>query len=267
MSRGVIFLKTFYIEQNKNVWNIKNFFRSTVKKENKIIINKNLAKLSIKKKSKIVKKIQAILASEKTKQIAIEKELKNDKEFVNLLYSYNLNICNKNWLFSRLLDKTIDSILKDKARAESEIWICVNDLDNNMEEELIKFAKEFKNINIVTKYIGKFKKIEEIIYLQYGILINISNNKRKSLAKADLILNVDFPKEVINQFVIYDEAKIIDLYGDVKIKKKRFNGKIINDYNFEIDNNEEILKFVQRNQLENYDIRDICQALQIVPEG
>ena len=260
-------MKTFYIEQNKNVGNIKFFLSPIVKKENKIIINKNLAKLNIKRKLKITKKIQAILASENTKQIAIEKELKNDKEFENLLYSCELNICNKNWLFSRLLDKTIDNILKDKLRAESEIWICVNDLDNNMEEELIKLAKEFKNINIVTKYIGKFKKIEEIIYIKYGILINISNNKRKSLVKADLILNVDFPKETINQFVIYDEAKIIDLYGDVKIKKKRFNGKIINDYDFEIDNEDEILRFAQENELENYDIRDICQALQVVPKG
>ena len=260
-------MKTFYIEQNINKRNIKNFFKQVTKKENKIIINRNLVKLNIKKKSKIVKKILEILSNEKTKQIAIERNLKNDKEFVNLLYSCNLNICNKNWLFFKLLDKIIDNLLENKLRAETEIWICVNDLNNSIEEELIKLAKEFKNISIVTKYIEKFKKIEEIIYVKYGILINISNNKRKSLAKADLILNIDFPKEIINQFVIYDEAKIVDFYGDVKIKKKRFNGKIINDYDFEIDNEDEVLKFVEENQLESFDVKDVCQGLQVVPKG
>ena len=174
-------MKTFYIEQNINKRNIKNFFKQVTKKENKIIINRNLVKLNIKKKSKIVKKILEILSNEKTKQIAIERNLKNDKEFVNLLYSCNLNICNKNWLFFKLLDKIIDNLLENKLRAETEIWICVNDLNNSIEEELIKLAKEFKNISIVTKYIEKFKKIEEIIYVKYSILINIINNKKKSL--------------------------------------------------------------------------------------
>ena len=87
------------------------------------------------------------------------------------------------------------------------------------------------------------------------------------MAKADLILNIDFPKEIINQFVIYDEAKIVDFYGDVKIKKKRFNGKIINNYDFEIDNEDEVLKFVEENQLKSFDIKDVCQGLQVVPKG
>ena len=51
--------------------------------------------------------------------------------------------------------------------------------------------------------------------------------------KSKIILNVDFPTELINKYSIYEEAIIINLKGNVKINLKRFNGININDY--EID--------------------------------
>ena len=35
------------------------------------------------------------------------------------------------------------------------------------------------------------------------------NNKKKSLAKAQIIVNIDFPSEIINQYVICENATII----------------------------------------------------------
>ena len=51
--------------------------------------------------------------------------------------------------------------------------------------------------------------------------------------KSQIILNIDFPKELINKYNIQDEAIIVNVKGTVKINKKRFNGLNINDY--EID--------------------------------
>lgn len=218
-------MKTFFIEQNEKANLFERVFKSVARNGNKIIINLNLYKVTFDSKIKISKKIKDILASEKSRQIVLEKNLKQDKELINLLYSYNINICNPKWLFKKITNEVIERILQNKNKGECEIWICVNEVEPIIEDYIYKFAKEFKTINIITNHIGKFKKIEEKLYQDEGILINVTNNRRKSLIKAQLILNIDFPKEILNQFAIYDNAIIIDLEGDIKINKKRFNRK------------------------------------------
>lgn len=260
-------MKTFFLEQSKRKSIFKRIFNKATKRGNKIIINTKLQKLRINSKIKLVNKIKKILKSENAKQVALQKELKEDKEFINLLYSNDINICNEKWLFRRLTDVVIQKVLKEKEKHECEICICINEIDNISEEYIYKFAKEFKRINIITNHIGKFKKIEQKLYEDEGILINITNNRRKSLQNAELILNVDFPKEIVNQFVIYDKSIIIDWEGDIKIRKKRFNGKIINDFDIIIDDGSEVLSFIEQNELQEFDVRDVCQVIQVVPKG
>ena len=102
----------------------------------------------------------------------------------------------------------------------------------------IKFlAEQYKKINIVTNHIEKFKKIEEDFLSENGVIITITNNKRKSLIKSELILNVDFPNELINKYRIYENAIIVNIRHDIKIKDKRFNGICINDYEIEFRDN------------------------------
>ncbi len=256
-------MKTIFIEQIKKKSLFKKIFIKVHKKENKIFIYNDD---SFSKKIKIVKKIKQILEKEKCRQVAIENNLKEDNNIIKLLYSNNINICNKKWLLKNIVDEVIEEVLNGKPRKEYEISICVNEIDTKEEEYIFKFAREFKNINIITNHIGKFRYIEEELYNE-GIIINISNNKRKSLSKSKLILNIDFPKEILNQFTIFDKATIINLEGDIKINKKRFSGRIINDYKYTIDEQSEVKKYILDNRLENYDERDICQVLEIVPKG
>lgn len=98
-------------------------------------------------------------------------------------------------------------------------------------ENIKQIVRQYKRVNIVTNHIEKFRKIEEQILEKEGIMITVSDNKRKSLSKSKIILNVDFPTELINQYHIYEEAIIVNLKGNVKINRKRFNGININDYN------------------------------------
>lgn len=256
-------MKTIFLEQSNKV----RILKKVTLKNNKIFINKNLEKASLKSKIKIAQKIKNILECKKVRQLCIEKELKNDVQFINLLHSNNINICTPKWIFKQKTDEIISYILKDKKREETEIFICVNEVDSQTEEYIYKFAKEFKTINIVTNHIGKFKKIEEKLYEENGILINFTNNRRKSLKKAELILNIDFPKELINEFVIYDNSTIINWEDNLKIRKKRFNGKIIEKININLSENSEIAEFIKQNNLEKYDERDICQVLKFKPKG
>ena len=256
-------MKTIFIEQLKKKNLFEKIFIKACKKGNKIFINNDA---SFSKKIKIVKKIKQILEKEKCRQVALENNLKEDNDIIKLLYSNNINICNKKWLLKNIVDEVIEEVLNGRQRKEYDISISVNEIDTKVEEYVLKFAREFKNINIITNHIGKFKFIEKILYDE-GIIINITNNKRKSLNKSKLILNIDFPKEILNQFTIFDKATIINLEGDIKINKKRFSGRIINDYKYTVDEQSDVKKYILDNRLENYDERDICQALEIVPKG
>lgn len=111
--------------------------------------------------------------------------------------------------------------------------MMINDLTDIEFENIKTLARKYKTINIVTNHIEKFKNLEKQLQENEGIIITITNNKKKSLMKSQIILNIDFPKELINKYNIQDEAIIVNVRGNIKINKKRFNGLNINDY--EID--------------------------------
>ena len=102
-----------------------------------------------------------------------------------------------------------------------------------------RLANTYKSINIITNHIEKFKKIEENMEKELGIAVTVMNNKKKGLSKAKIILNFDFPKELLNKYNIYEKAIIVNLQGNIKIAKKRFEGIVINDYEIEIVNPQE----------------------------
>lgn len=108
--------------------------------------------------------------------------------------------------------------------------MLVNDFDGVTTEIIILIAKNIKRLNIVTNHIEKCKKIEEYLYNEFGIMLNISNNKKSSLSKSEIIINIDFPQELINKYRIYDKAIILNILEKISIKSKRFNGINANYY-------------------------------------
>ena len=259
-------MKIMCIEKTDKFNKIKSILKPISKRESKIIINSNISKSDLKSNLKMVKKIRKIILKEKVDRVILSKGIKLNNEFKNLLISNEISIPNDRWVFKMLVPEVIDKVLKSKKRQESQIWITVNDVDNIVQNIIYKFAKEFKQVNIITNHISKFKKIEEKLYDEEGILITITNNRRKSLLKADLILNLDFQKEVLNQFAIFDKATIVNIEGNMFIKKKRFNGKVINDIEIKSFEDKELSSFIEENNLKEYDIKDICEILNIVPK-
>ena len=55
-------------------------------------------------------------------------------------------------------------------------------------------------------------------------MLNISNNKKTSLSKSEIIINIDFTKELLNKYRIYDKAIIFNVLDKINIDSKRFNG-------------------------------------------
>ncbi len=200
---------------------------------NKIILPiENDDKITLKKAQKLARKTNEIIKKTNSNKVVVSKQIKKRKDYLNQLYTYNLEIVDGKWLFETMSFKVLEYILEKQNLNPNEtiIAILINDLSDNMLENIKKIIHKYKKAKIVTNHIEKFKKIENQILEKEGIILNVSNNKRKSLSKAQVIINVDFTQELVNEYNVFDEAIIINLKTNVKINKKRFNGIIINDY-------------------------------------
>lgn len=195
------------------------------------------------KKIKILtKKIIKILDKTNCKTIILSKYLKKNEGFMEKLKSNGLNIIDGKWLFLVMSEKVIDYVVRKKElkKEETNVSILINNNFNDYILENIKeIIRKYKTVNIVTKQIEKFKKIEKQIMDEEGINITITNNKKKSLVRSNIILNVDFDTELINKYNIPEEGIIVNLQENVKITKKRFNGISINDYEIKYQNYDE----------------------------
>lgn len=228
----MIFL--YYIQGIDKPKKILNLFNRIKLEENKIIlpISEDSLPITNKKAEKLAKKTKEMLDRSISKRIVISEKLQQQKDYMNWLSSYPLEMIEGKWLFEILSYDVLAYILEKRGmkKEETRISVLVNDLSENMLENLIKIAQEYKRVNIITNHIEKFKKIEKKIFDENGIMITVGNNKRKGLSKSALILNVDFPNELINQYHIYEKAILVNIRGKIKIAKKRFNGITINDY-------------------------------------
>ncbi len=245
----MVFINTYYIIENNNIKFIDKL-KCFTRKDNKILVNFDLNKFNIRKTKKILK----ILNKHSVKNVVLSKETQKNEILINYLNSNNVNIFNGRWLEKYLAYEIIKYILvkKNIKKEETEIAILINQIDEVSTENIKLFAKEFKRVNVVTNHIEKLKKIEENIFDEFGIMITITNNKKKSLKNAKIILNRDFPEELINKFNIYDEAIILNLDGNAKINKKRFSGLNINNYEIAL-NDDDYLS-------EEFYIRDIFES-------
>ncbi len=231
-----------------------NIFNIVKLQNNSIILPIDKKEMSEKKAEKLAKKVNHILTKMHCRKIVLSKKLKNEEQFVNELYSYNCNIVDGKWLFELLSEKILDYIVNKKKLEKQEIQlsILVNDLSEVMLQTIKRLLQQYKKINIVTNHITKFKKIEDKMLEEQGIMIVVNNNKRRSLAKSQLILNVDFPSELINNYNIYEEAIIINIRNNVKIKRKRFNGININNYEIKFEGINQNSYFFEQIEQDNY---------------
>ena len=244
----------FFIEEsNKN-----KIFKHIEVIKDKIIINKKVEKIN----KKDMNKINIILNNVKCNKVIISKKLKNNDILKKLLYSNNINIVDGKLLYKILLEKIIKTtcIKNDINPKECQIAFTVNYLDSNITRIIYNLSKTFKSICIVSNNINSFKQLKEKLYNNEGVIITVTNNKRKALLKSSLIINYDFPEELINKYSIYDNSIIINTEEPIHIHKKRFNGKIINDYNIVLKKNSDIEIELKKEIYQKFDIKDLAEV-------
>lgn len=253
-------MQVFLIEEASKTSLLKRLVKKVELINDKILINCKITKYS--QKIRAFKKIQEILAQNNVKNIILSKKLKNDKDLVNLFYSNNFNIIDGKNLHKKLIIQIIENICKanEIKSQDKQISIAIN-VVNSFGINCTKIlARKFKTLNVVTNNINYFKPLKEKLWDEDGIIITLTNNKKKALSKSNIILNVDFSEEVINRYIIFDEAILINLEEEIKIRKKRFCGKIINDYKIKPKENSELEAFLKKEEYENFDIKDLTEV-------
>lgn len=235
----MIFL--YYIQEADKPNLFYKIFNIIEMQQDKIILPIDEQEISEKKSQKLAKKTKKIMEKAISKKIVLSKKIQKQEIYKNLLYTYNLEIIEGKWIKEVLCCKELEFLLKHNKlkKEDTSISILINDITENMLSNIRIMAKEYKSISIITNHIEKFKKIEKQILEEDGVMITVGNNKKKGLAKAKIILNVDFPSELINKYQICEKAIIINIKENAKVAKKRFNGIIIQDYEIIWDETQE----------------------------
>ncbi len=229
----------YYIYENDKPKFLEQKFNIIKIKGNKIILPNG--DKTDKQLEKLAQKTIKIMQNVNNKKIVLSKELQKKEKYINILQSYPLEIIDGKWLYFMLLPEILEYILQGQnmKKEETIIHILVNDINENMIQLLNLLTKTYKSICVVTKHVQKLQKIEQQILDETGTVITVMNNKKKSLSKAKIIVNIDFPEEFVNQYIIYENAVILDIQGNTKIRKKRYNGIILQNYEINIKRKEE----------------------------
>ena len=244
-----------YIEKNDKPNFIEKILNLIRVKENTIILPLN-EKMTEKKIEKLaMKTYKKITKISNSKKIVLSKEMKEEEKYINYLNTYGMEISEGRWLFEILLTDIVKYITEKQKIEKANISILINDLTDIEFNNIKILAQKYNMINIVTNHIEKFRKLENQLK-EEGIIITITNNKKKSLMKSNIIVNVDFPKELLNKYSLNENACIINLKKIVKITQKRFNGLTVNDYEIVFRNDVCDEKFFNG----KYEIKDLYEA-------
>ena len=182
-------------------------------------------------KSKIIINIITKIMVTTTKRVVLSNYLEKIEKLENSFTKNGIYIHKGNILTKHLLYNFIDYIskaIKQEAYMQ-EVFILINNTNRLDKNNIIYLAKQFKRLNVVTKNINSFKKLETYLEEELGIAITITNNKRKSLLKAKIIVNIDFDEEMLNSFNINNKAIIIQM-NHIQVRSKLFSGINILDY-------------------------------------
>ena len=265
-----------------NKKNLKNLNRCIFSYLKKILKNINLFQKSFKSKeiekgkkiyeiakpnkTSIYKKLLKNIENEKTKTEKVQIVLSNKmKKYEH--YFKNYKILNGKTIFFSVIEQILKEIFWENELALQDIFFLTDYYKEKNINLIRNLAPKVKTVNVVTEEIEKYKIIEEMLQEQ-GNSVTVSNNKRKSLKKAKIIINLDFELEKLNKYIIFRNALIINLTQEKLIKLKGFEGITIRDIQLKLKKEEN--DFIVQNGLDEFNQLEIHESLQnkfLLPNG
>lgn len=170
--------------------------------------------------------------------IVIGKKLKQNNKFIEKVDKIGIPISDGKWLFKFLVIQIIEYISKCQHINMNKIKIgfATNESNDLIAYYIDELTKKSNKLKIITEYRKKFHNIEETLYYEKGIVLEISSNKRKGLQDVDIIFNFDFSEDILNKYKISEKAIIINFKEKINITAKRFSGININSYKIDFNN-------------------------------
>lgn len=223
-----------------------------IEQSKKIYLIPNPSKTSVYKR--VVKKLEKEKTKTEKVQIVLSNKLKNYEQFFK-----DCKILDGKPIFRDSIEPILEEILGKNSLALQDIYILTDYYQEKNINIIRSLASKVKTINVITKDIEKYKIIEEM-FQEKGISISVSNNKRKSLKRAKIIINLDFEAEKLNQYIIFRNAVIINLTQEKLTNLKGFEGIIIRDIQLKLKNDEK--EFIKTNELEDFRQIEIYESMQ-----
>lgn len=209
----------------KFAWKIVKILNLILRKE--INENKKIYFIPNIEKESVYKKLCQKLEKEKTQtqkiQIILSKKLKQYKEYLK-----QYKIVDGKQSFIKAVEEILLKVLEENPLQMQDIYILTNRYCEQSIFIIKKLSQKVKTMNIITKEIEKYKTLEEMLG-EKGIAICIANNKKKSLKRAKIIINIDFSKEELSKYAIFRNALIINIAQDKLTNLKGFEGIIVQD--------------------------------------
>ena len=176
-------------------------------------------------------------------QVILSNYLDSIEELRQKLINSNIKLLVGTSFSNYLIPEIINYICKvtNKKLQEQEITILIKQPNTDNLKLISSIAKNVKEIKIVTTNILSFQKLEKDLEDQFGVACQITNNKRKSLAKSKIIVNLDFSEEFFNRFTLNTNAIVIDVNKKIHISSKAFAGIHVCEYEL-ITDNEHMIK-------------------------
>lgn len=202
----------------------------------------------------------------KIDRIVLSKKIKQYKELRTILELNKYEIVKGKEFTRYCINSIIQYIYKYRKRQmrEDNIAILIDEKDEFILEKIRTFAKQFRTVSIISNNLKQFEKFEKELYNKEGILINVCNNKKKSLLKMDIIINYNLKNGMMEQYEINQKAIVINLRNEksINIQRKLMNGIYISGVEVAIDKTDEL--FEEFNIYNQFEILDIYEAMEYI---
>lgn len=226
---------------------------------NYVIAVTNENKISVKKR--LIKYIEKLGIDTLVFSNELDGEFK--KEICSMLGKKRVEILNGKKLMEYMEFEIVKYILnKQQTNMKEEDIYIIFKKDESIDLNFLKiFIENFKTTNIVTNDIERLKNVQDNLLENDGILIAVSNNKKKALKRAKYIININLNKEELDKYTINRNSIIINIRENVKYDNPNFDGININYFNISCPD-EYIEKFEQICNIENsFDLVKLYESI------
>lgn len=178
------------------------------------------------KKERLAQKIEVIRKRDKISKLVFSQEV---QEYFGEEYFASEQEGWKKKIERCFLQEEVAYILQcqERKKENADVYFLVNEYSREMKEILAYFAREYKVVHILSKNMKYYTRWIERLEQEDITNVIYSRNYRKSLAKADLVINVDFSNEELKKFKLNQNAVIIYLKEKNPELEQVFNGLFV----------------------------------------